>query len=81
MQPNPAGSAAAEAAITLAEDGPTRATVVDATGRERLRLHDGYARHGTLRLSIATSTIPSGRYYLVVHTPTDVQVVELEVRK
>lgn len=81
VQPNPAGSAAAEAAITLAEDGPTRATVVDATGRERLRLHDGYARHGTLRLPIATSTIPSGRYYLVVHTPTDVQVVELEVRK
>lgn len=80
VQPNPAG-ATAEAVITLTEDGETRATVVDGVGRQRLRLHDGYAKHGTLRLPLPTSAMESGRYYVVVHTPTDVQVVEVEIRR
>lgn len=80
VQPNPAG-AAAEAIITLTEDGQTRATVVDAVGHQRLQLHDGYAKHGQLRLPIPTSDMESGRYYLVIHTPTDVQVVEMEIRR
>lgn len=80
VQPNPAESTA-EAIITLTEDGQTRATIIDGTGRERLLLYNGHATHGALHLPIPTSVIPSGRYYLVVHTPTDVQVVEVEVRK
>ncbi len=80
VRPNPVAEEAG-VQIDLAEDGPTRLTLVSSLGEEVRTLHDGTARHGRLFLPLDLRSLPNGAYYLLLRTPTETVVERLELRR
>lgn len=78
VQPNPA-----RRMITieygLAEDGPTELLVIDMQGRRVATLLQGERRHGTYSATLDVGSIGSGRYLIVLRTPTAMLTREMEV--
>lgn len=61
-------SGSATATVQIAERGNARVALVDAAGREVMRLHDGELAAGRHRFIIDGGGLASGRYFVVVRT-------------
>ncbi len=77
IAPNPAHGDA-KLTLTALASGHAEATLYDALGREVARLHDGPLA-GTLSLTLPTSRLSSGLYFVRVQTPTGVATRALTV--
>jgi hypothetical protein len=63
----------------IPEPMPVRATLFDALGRQVARLADTRQPPGTHRLPIATSTLPSGLYFVRIAAGEAVETRRLTV--
>ncbi|MBS1904537.1 MAG: WD40 repeat domain-containing protein [Bacteroidetes bacterium] len=67
--------------LSLIEDGRTTLTLCDPLGRTVAVLLNADVRHGTRRLRLSGSSLSSGRYYLVLQTPNNQIVTQVEVQR
>ena len=79
--PNPA-SGSTEVAFVSREEGPVRVTLVDAIGREVATLAEQTVEAVKLySINADLSSIPSGSYFLVFRTPTEVKTTRLTIEQ
>ena len=69
VRPNPARSDA-EIRFSLIEEGETELFLIDERGQKIITFHSGYMDSGEYTENIDTESLPSGRYVVVLSTPT-----------
>ncbi len=80
----PAPSPAQERAnivYSIIEAGPTSMTIVDMLGHTTAVLFSGVVVPGVYELSIPTNTLSSGRYFVLLHTPTQTFTQQLHIAR
>lgn len=65
--------------MNLLEDGKTRAYLVDFSGKRVRTLLDNDTKHGAYHFELDRSQLPSGRYFVILQTPTLRKTANLEV--